>query len=253
MFIFDPMKGLLNILDLLYRLWFYVMIGVVTLVLFPFLFLTTISEKTYPQFYVVARTWSLLILLGMGFFPKVKRTQKLNKKKSYVVIANHSSMVDIMMMFWSVPCPFVFIGKKELAKMPLFGFFYSRSSILVDRENRQSKKAVFEEAQRRFKQGSGVCVFPEGGVPKDYSLPLGRFKDGAFRMAIEHGLDILPVILYDNKRKFPYKAKYGRACPGRLRAKIMPPISTSGLDVHQDKAILRQQTYDLILGELTHQ
>ncbi len=245
------MKGVLKILDYLYRFWFYLMIGVVTIILFPFLFLTTISEKTYPQFYVVARTWSIMILVGMGFFPKIKRTQQLDKHKSYIVIANHSSMIDIMMMFWVVRTPFVFIGKKELAKMPLFGFFYSRSSILVDRTDRRSKMAVFQEAQRRFDQGSGVCVFPEGGVPKDYFQTLGRFKDGAFRMGIEHQLDIIPVVLYDNKRKFPYKPKYGRGCPGRLRAKVFPPISTQGLDPHKDKAKLRQKAYDLIYKELT--
>lgn len=245
------MKALLKILDLLYRLWFYIMIAVVTLILFPFLFLTTISEKTYPQFYVVARTWSIMILVGMGFFPKVKRTHKLDKNRSYIVIANHSSMIDIMMMFWVVQRPFVFIGKKELARMPLFGFFYKRSSILVDRTDRRSKMAVFKEAQRRFDQGSGVCVFPEGGVPKDYFQTLGHFKDGAFRMGIEHQLDILPVVLYDNKRKFPYRPEYGRGCPGRLRAKVFSPISTKGLDPHKDKAELRQKAYGLIYKELT--
>src|SRR5699024_1647477 len=80
---------------------------------FPFLFLTTISEKTYPQFYVVARTWRIMILVGMGFFPKVKRTQQLDKHKSYMLIAKHNSMIDIMMMFWVVRTPFVFIGKRS--------------------------------------------------------------------------------------------------------------------------------------------
>lgn len=245
------MKAVRKILDYLYRFWFYLMIGVVTIILFPFLFLTTISEKTYPQFYVVARTWSIMILVGMGLFPKIKRSKKLDKNKSYIVIANHSSMVDIMMMFWTVRRPFVFIGKKELAKMPLFGFFYSRSSILVDRGDRHSRMAVFKEAQRRFDQGNGVCVFPEGGVPKDYFQTLSRFKDGAFRMGIAHQLDIVPVILYDNKRKFPYKPKYGAGSPGRLRAKVLAPISTKGLDVHKDKAGLRQKAYNIIYKELT--
>lgn len=245
------MKGILKIIDYAYRFWFYVMIGVSTILLFPFLFLTTISEKTYPQFYGVARTWSIIILVGMGFFPKVKRTKKIEPGKSYIVIANHSSMIDIMMMFWVVRSPFVFIGKKELAKMPLFGFFYRRSSILVDRGDRRSKMAVFKEAQRRFDQGNGVCIFPEGGVPKDYSLILDRFRDGAFRMGIEHQLDIIPVILYDNKRKFPYKPSYGRIIPGRLHAKILSPISTKGLDFHKDKGELRQKAYNLIYQELT--
>src|SRR5690606_20438248 len=108
-------------------------------------------------------------------------------------IANHTSMTDIMLMLAVVKDnPFVFVGKQELAKIPLFGFFYKRTSILVDRKNTKSKQEVFEQAQKRLAQGLSICIFPEGGVP-DENIILDEFKDGAFRLAIDHQIPIVPI------------------------------------------------------------
>lgn len=244
------MKWLNKIVNSLYRAWFYVLIGIATILLFPFLFVFTIKESYYRIFYKVARIWAGIILYGMGFFPKVTRMQKLQKGKSYMFVANHSSMTDIMLMYCAVRTSFVFVGKKELARMPLFGFFYRRSSILVDRSDIRSRKAVFNEAQRRFDQGNSICIFPEGGVPKDTSLLLDRFKDGAFRMAIAHQIPVVPLVFYDNKRRLPYTVGNGK--PGIMRAKILPPVSTEGMEVHNDKKALREDVREMILEELKH-
>src|SRR5690554_4366903 len=120
-----------------------------------------------------------MILYGMLCFPSIARDEIYEKEKSYMFVANHTSMTDIMLMFYSVKNPFVFVGKKELAKIPLFGFFYKRTSILVDRGNSKSKKDVFYAAQKRLENGLSVCIFPEGGVPDDSSIVLDSFKDGA--------------------------------------------------------------------------
>ncbi len=239
-----------KLLIALYRLWFYIMVALATVVLFPFLFIFTIRERDYDKFYVVARIWGSIIIYGMGLRPIVKRIKKLEKGKSYILVANHTSMTDIMLMYCSVRNPFVFVGKKELAKLPLFGFFYKRSSILVDRSNIRSRNAVFNQAQRRIKQGNSVCLFPEGGVPKDHHLLLDKFKDGPFRMAIDHQIPVVPLIFYDNKRRFPYD--FGTSMPGPLRVKLLPPISTKGMDSHKDKAELRDKVRALMLYELEH-
>ena len=75
-------------------------------------------------------------------------------------------MLDIMLMFSIIRYhPFVFVGKKELAKIPLFGYFYKRTSILVDRSNAISRKKVFSYAQDRIKQGLSICIFQKEGFP----------------------------------------------------------------------------------------
>ncbi len=89
---------------------------------------------------------------------KLKETEASDANKSYMFVANHTSMADIMLMLVAVKNPFVFVGKQELAKIPLFGFFYKRTCILVDRSSAKSRQAVFLRAQRRLKQGL-VFVF----------------------------------------------------------------------------------------------
>lgn len=244
------MKWVLTILSALHRAWFYVMIGVATIVLFPFLFIFTIKERYYSKFYGVARIWGAIIIYGMGFIPEIKKLEELPKGKSYVFVANHSSMTDIMMMYCALKNPFVYIGKKELAKIPLFGFFYSRSSILVDRESMRSRNTVFKEAQRRLKQGDSICLFPEGGVPEDPTILLDTFKNGPFRMAIAHQIPIVPLIFYDNKAHFPYRMRYGRTQPGILRAKVLSPIPTEGMDYRKDKTELRDKVRKIMKKEL---
>ena len=185
--------------------------------MFPFLFISILSEKWYPYFFLMARIWAKVILFGMGFRTKIVFEQEPKISQSYMFVANHTSMTDIMLMLSIVKNPFVFVGKKELSKIPLFGFFYKRTCILVDRNNSKSRMQVFESAQKRLKQGLSICIFPEGGVP-DKSVFLDTFKDGAFRLAIEHEIPIVPLTFYDNKRLFPFTFFSGS--PGIMRAKV---------------------------------
>lgn len=142
-------------------------------------------------------------------------------------IANHTSMADIMLMLYCVRNPFVFVGKKELTKIPIFGFFYKRTCILVDRSSQKSRKEVFDRAQARLHSGTSICIFPEGGVPDDLDVVLDEFKDGAFRLAIDHQIPILPLTFLDNKRRFSYKFFSGS--PGIMRAYIHKEIATNGI------------------------
>lgn len=234
---------------LLYRLWFYILVALPILIFFPFLLLTTISEKTYPQFFWLARNiWATTILYGMGCFPKITRNQKMERGKSYMLVANHTSMLDIMLMLRVSKNPFVFVGKKELVKIPVFGFFYKRVCILVDREDIKSRTRVYLRAQKRLTQGLSICIFPEGGVP-DENLVLDEFKDGAFRMAINHNIPVVPIIFYDNKKRFPFNFFSGG--PGSIRAKVMEFFETGILDL-EDKSTLREEVRASILRELAN-
>ena len=241
------MKFLKYPLTLLYRIWFYILVLVPIIVLFPFIFATILSEKTYPLFFKIARLWSKIILIGMGFNYSIEGDEVFEDGKSYMLVANHTSMTDIMLMLIAVKNhPFVFVGKKELAKIPIFGFIYKRVCILVDRSSSKSRYAVFERAQKRIHQGLSICIFPEGGVPEEH-IVLDEFKDGAFRIAIEHGLPIVPMVFFDNKKRFSYTFFSGT--PGKMRAKIYPIIETKGKTL-EDKNALKQQVREIILQPL---
>lgn len=215
------------------------------LIMFPFLFLSILKETWYPYFFMMARIWAKCILIGMGFNTKVVFEQHPEKGRSYMFVANHTSMIDIMLMLSIVENPFVFVGKKELAKIPLFGFFYKRTCILVDRSSPKSRMEVFERAQKRLKQGMSICIFPEGGVP-DESIVLDEFKDGAFRLALEHEIPVVPMTFYDNKKRFSYTFFSGS--PGQLRAKVHHFIETKGKS--EIKKTLKTEVRTLILNEL---
>ena len=241
------MKFLKYPLTLLYRIWFYILVLVPIIVLFPFILATILSEKTYPLFFRIARIWAKVILIGMGFNYSIEGDEVFEDGKSYMLVANHTSMTDIMLMLIAVKNhPFVFVGKKELAKIPIFGFIYKRVCILVDRSSSKSRYAVFERAQKRIHQGLSICIFPEGGVPEEH-IVLDEFKDGAFRIALEHGLPIVPMVFFDNKKRFSYTFFSGS--PGKMRAKIYPIIETKGKTL-EDKNALKQQVREIILQPL---
>ena len=245
---FDFMLALfLKIGQILYRIWFYVLAVVPILLFFPFLLIFSTSERWYPQFFWLARNiWANTILYGMGCFPKITVQQRMEEGKSYMLVANHTSMLDVMLMLKVSRNPFVFVGKKELVKIPIFGFFYKRVCIMVDRGDSGSRTGVYRRANRRLGQGLSICIFPEGGVPEE-DIVLDSFKDGAFKMAIAHKIPIVPIIFLDNKKRFPFN--FFRGGPGPVRANVCAFFQTDTLKA-EDRFRLRERVRDVILKGL---
>lgn len=246
------MKYLLfNLLRIFWRIWFYILFTGIIIISSPILLIVTAKESWYPIFFKFARLWARLILIGMGLKVRRKTLQKIKKGKSYMFIANHTSIIDIMLMLVVVKNPFVFVGKAELAKIPVFGFFYKRTCILVDRGDANSRRKVFKEAQRRIDTGLSICIFPEGLVPDDESIVLDAFKGGAFKLAIEHKLPIVPMSFYDCKKRFSYTFFSGS--PGFLKVKTHAFIETKNLELSETNA-LKKEAHQLIYSDLiSHQ
>ena len=244
------MKILKIIFWTLWRIWFYIMMGIPIIIMLPFLIVSILKEKWYSCFFIMARIWAKCILYGSGFYYRVENEQQLESHKSYMFVANHTSMADIMLMLAVVKHPFVFVGKKELSKIPLFGFFYKRTCILVDRGSQRSRMEVFNRAERRLKQGLSICIFPEGGVPNDESVLLDDFKDGAFRLAIEHQIPIVPLTFADNKERFSYTFFSGS--PGLMRVKVHSFIPTIGKTIENKKDIkeVKEEARTIINNQL---
>ena len=224
--------------------------GIPILIMLPFLLISILREKWYPYFFVMARIWAKAILFASGFYYRIENEQQLESGKSYMFVANHTSMADIMLMLAVVRSPFVFVGKVELVRIPLFGFFYKRTCILVDRKSSRSRMEVFEMAQKRIQQGLSICIFPEGGVPHDVSIMLDDFKDGAFRLAIEHQIPIVPITFADNKKRFSYTFFSGS--PGLMRVKIHAPVETVGKTIENKKDIreVKEEVHSIIINQL---
>ena len=190
---------------------------------------------------------SKILIYGMGFRLKFKANQNIDPSKSYMYCANHASLLDPFVLIALSKKPIVFVGKKELSKIPIFGFFYKRTVIMVDRSSFKSRKAVFEIAKKRLQNGVSMAIFPEGLVPTE-DVVLAPFKKGAFSLAIEFQIPIIPQVYYDCKRFFSWDFLKGR--PGVLRVHQHDFIETKGMSSKQDMDALKSKTFHILYNDL---
>lgn len=231
----------------LWNIWFYILAGVGFFLFFPFLLVCLTREKWYSGIYYVGRFfWSPFILLGMGFIPVIKHKAKIDYSKQYMFVANHLSMIDIMMVFMTVRKPGVFVGKMELDRIPIFASIYKRGAILVNRDSATSRKSVYKQAKRKLAIGFNMIIYPEGLVPEP-NVFLAPFKNGAFSIAIEHQIPIVPITLPDCKKRFPFQfsQKYWVGKPGVVRANVHAPFSTKGL-TQEDLPALKEKVHQFM-------
>jgi len=233
---------------LIWRLWFYVLMIVLIVLMSPLLFVFTLKEEYYHLLWRVMRVISKSLIWGMGFGIKRQFDQKIESDKSYMFCPNHASLIDPFLLVALSKNPIVFVGKKELAKIPVFGFFYKKAVIVVDRSNPESRKRVFKEAKRRLQNGVSVAIFPEGLVPTE-DVILSPFKKGAFSLAIEFNIPVVPQVYYDCKRLFSWDFFKGGV--GVLRVHQHKFISTKNLTL-EDMDFLKDKTFDLIYNDLSN-
>ena len=239
-----------NIGHIFYKVWFYVVSALPVLVFSPLLLIGVSSTRTYPLVYWCARSiWAPFILLMMGTpIRKVFGSEKLPDTPA-IMLMNHTSMLDIMLMLRICKKPVVFVGKAELQRIWIFGFFYKRAVIMVDRSNKESRKKVYQSVQERVKNDASIAIYPEGGVP-DSSVLIDRFKNGAFSMSLTHDLPIVPIINYDCKKRINWDLYHGG--PGVLRYKIMPAIK-AGTYAKDELEQFRDEVRNLFIKELTNE
>lgn len=235
-----------NIFRLFWRIWFYGWVFFSILFALPLLVVLISFDRFYKAFFKIAILWGKTILFVMGFRPKVVYEENIRPDTAYMFIANHASLIDVMLMLAVMKNPAVFVGKKELVKLPVFGYVFRKTSIWVDRSSPESRKKVYIHARKKIEQGLGIVIFPEGLVPPREVI-LADFKNGAFKLAIEHQLPIVPMTFYDVKKRFSWKFFSG--WPGELRVKVHKFIQTEGLTL-DDTEKIKKQAYGLIYNEL---
>jgi 1-acyl-sn-glycerol-3-phosphate acyltransferase len=183
----------------------------------------------------LGRLWSRVILGVPGVKVDVHMHARLEHDRPYVFMANHASMVDIWAMFVAIPASFRFIAKKQLARIPLFGWAMAAGRfIFIDRQNAGSARRTMDEAARRIRAGQSVIIFPEGTRTRDGRL--GPFKKGGFHLAIDSGAAIVPVAIRGSREVMPRGAALIRA--GKVSVDIDQPISTAGLTTSDRDALI---------------
>lgn len=198
----------------------------------------------YPLAHRLRRFWGKLLMVLTGLIPKVKREVELEKNTTFIFVANHFSYLDILTVNVLLPGYFNFLAKKELAEIPLFKIFFKTIDITVDRKNVRESYHSFSKASARLKEGVSVMIFPEGGIGN--TIPkMRRFKTGAFRLAIEHGVPVVPVTIADNWKRLYSGGLEKGGTPGRMRIHIHRPIDTERLK-EEDIDQLKSDVYSII-------
>lgn len=172
-----------------------------------------------------ARTWSRLILLTTGVSVDVEGLEQLVPGRTYVFVANHQSIYDIPIVFWSIPYQLRIIAKESLGRIPFLGWHLRRAGhMLVDR-TRPDRVAIFAWASRLTSSGLSLVVFPEG--TRSAGGRVARFKGGSFYLALEARLPVVPLSIVGS-RHVMLKGRLA-AHPGRVRLVVHAPIDTSQL------------------------
>ena len=154
--------------------------------------------------------------------------------------------MDIVLMFRLWEKPFVFGGKKELDRIPFFAYIYKRAAIMLDRASSKSRYGVYQRAQNLIEKGYSICIFPEKEYI-DQTILLNPFKKGAFKLAFEHELPILPLVFLDCRRKFPWYTTHGY--PSSLKVKALNIIQVK--DIKNKKIeTLQKESHKLIENTL---
>ena len=230
-----------KILNYLWRAWFVLLAFVFLIILGIPVILLSIKESHFKYAYIFIRLWCQILFYGMGFrYELIKNTEKsIDKNRHYIFIANHTSIIDIMLMCVLHPHhPICFIGKAELAKIPIFRIIYKRICILVDRKDPRSRADVYRKAAEKMNHGQNIVIFPEGGVPDDTFILLDDFKDGAFILSAKHHFPIAVYTFVGLKEFFPFD--YGKGHPGKVKV-YLNEILEPNHDVRELKSISQNE------------
>jgi 1-acyl-sn-glycerol-3-phosphate acyltransferase len=213
-----------------------------TLVLAAVAVVSGLVDRTGETVFKIARFWSRLVLGVPGVRVKVVAHAALDPQRPYIFMCNHASMIDIWAGFVGVPVSFRFIAKKQLSRIPLFGWaMWAGRFIFIDRQNALAARRSIEEAARRIKSGQSVLIYPEGTRTRDGRLM--PFKKGGFHLAIDSGTAIVPMAIEGTRALMPRGAMLIRA--GEVRLQIGEPIPTAGLGPG-DRDRLVKQVHDRI-------
>ena len=207
----------------------------------PFLFGNRGSWVGYKFLWIWSLIFSWLTFIRYEFHGR----ENFRKGQSYIYVSNHTSFLDLPGIRLLIPGEFRPLAKKELLKIPVFGLIARGATIIVDRSDRESKQKSLERLKKILTDGISILLFAEGTQNRTKEM-LQPFKDGAFRLAIDTQMPLLPIVVIGAGKLMPPGTINLR--PGLIKIIVAPEISTDG---KSDASQLKQQTFDVMKGMIT--
>lgn len=237
-----------RVLSKLYMVWCTVVFTMLMIILFPFFILPFIfGERTggiiaYFFIKVWATLFSLLTQIQYQFIDR----KKIDRKQTYIYVCNHNSYLDTPGMVLALPGHFRPLGKVEMKKAPIFGWFYPYLVVMVDRSSVESRKRSIMEMKNKLRRGISIFIFPEGKM-NCTSQPLNEFYDGAFRIAIETQTPVMPMVMLNSRKLMPRGKPEMR--PGTITTIFLDAVPTQGMQM-TNLAGLKKQVYEMMKAKL---
>jgi 1-acyl-sn-glycerol-3-phosphate acyltransferase len=191
------------------------------------------DPKGQGIFISLARLWMNIWLRLVGCPVTVKGKEFFKPGQTYIVTCNHNSMMDVPLSSPFIPGANKTIAKSSFAKIPLFGFYYMKGSVLVDRKNEQSRKESFEKMKNVLQKGIHMCIYPEGTRNRTKES-LKEFHSGAFILAVSNNKAIIPAVIFNTKKVMPLNKTF-YFWPHRLQLHFLEAIPAEGLTATQLK------------------
>ena len=228
-------------MSLVYKIWVGLVFTVFMIILLPgivgpFLFGQRFGSIGYAFLWLWSWIFSKLTFIRYKFYGK----ENFVKGKAYIYVSNHTSFLDIPGLTMLLPGQFRPLAKKELLKIPIFGWIASSAAIIVDRSSPESRKKSIDRLKAFLRDGISILIFAEGTQNRSENI-LQPFKDGAFRIAVDTQQPILPIVVLGAGPLMPPGTINLK--PGLVRIYVGKEIATSGLTVDGIRG-LKQRTFD---------
>jgi 1-acyl-sn-glycerol-3-phosphate acyltransferase len=184
--------------------------------------IVALLDKSGHRYHRILRRWSRALLWLFGVRTTIRGVEHIDRSRNYVYLANHSSYLDIIALGATIPDEIRFVFKRELARIPLFGWTLALGPyILMDRTDPRNAMASIEVAAKQIREGASVAIFPEGTRTSDGHL--APFKRGGFLLALKSGVPMVPVAIKGTYQLLNRNDRKVR--PGHVEIVIGTPIS----------------------------
>jgi len=185
---------------------------------------------------MASRLWAPGLLSGAGATLQVEGLERVDFSQPHVFVANHQSIIDVCALFRALPVPLRFVLKQELAHVPFIGA-YARAMgmVFVERRHVHESSRRLDDAASLLRGGANLCAFPEGTRGRDGRV--GAFKGGAFQVAIEAGVAVVPILIEGSGAVL--RPSGFRVRPGTIRVRTGDPIP-AGLQPHERQELARR-------------
>lgn len=229
-----------SVFSWLYIGWVVLVFSVFMIILLPGILLPFVFGQRFGWIsYRFLWLWSWIFSILTCIRYEVRGREHIKKGHSYIYVSNHTSFLDIPGVVITIAGQIRPMAKKELLKIPVFGWIARHASVIVDRSSGQSRKESFDRIKEILMQGISILIFAEGTQNRSKEM-LQPFKDGAFRMAIDTERPLIPMVVVGAGKLMPPGRFYIQ--PGKVKVIVGPEISPAEYKA-LDVAGLKEKTF----------